>query len=49
MKHVVIGEEIAQIDATHDQPKWFDDMIDRFAHLIEAGGGMATYGPGRRS
>ena len=41
---ILFSEEIAQIYVKHDQPKWFDDMTGWFARLIEAGGGMASYG-----
>jgi ubiquinone/menaquinone biosynthesis C-methylase UbiE len=41
---IFFGEEIAQIYVKHDQPKWFDELRGWFARLIEAGGGMASYG-----
>jgi ubiquinone/menaquinone biosynthesis C-methylase UbiE len=41
---IFFGEEIAQIYVKHDQPKWFDELTGWFARLIEAGGGMASYG-----
>ena len=41
---IFFGEEIAQIYVRHDQPKWFDQLTGWFARLIEAGGGVASYG-----
>jgi len=41
---IFFGEEIAQIYVRFQQPKWFDELTDWFARLIEAGGGCANYG-----
>ena len=41
---IFFGEEIAQIYVKWNEPKWFDELTGWFARLIEAGGGMASYG-----
>jgi ubiquinone/menaquinone biosynthesis C-methylase UbiE len=41
---IFFAEEIGQIYVRHDPPPWFDELAGWFARLIEAGGGMASYG-----